>query len=171
MQATKYRRQYSHSLLILLFGALSLGACTSAPRYRAVPVDTPDHGSIPADRAEIIEVAKSYLGTPYRSGGTSRNGVDCSGFVTAVFRQFDISLPRTSLGQSSSGEHISESKMQPADLVFFKTSRRRPVSHVGIYMGKGKFIHASTRSRRVRIDDLEDDYFRKRFVVARRVVD
>jgi cell wall-associated NlpC family hydrolase len=154
-----------------LLAVLLLGACTSAPRYRTVPAETEGRKIVSVERAQIIEVAKSYLGTPYRSGGTSRNGVDCSGFVTAVFRQFNISLPRTSLSQSTYGESVSRSQLEPADLVFFKTSRRRSVSHVGIYLGQGKFIHASTRSHRVRIDHIEDDYFRKRFVVARRIVE
>jgi cell wall-associated NlpC family hydrolase len=171
LAATIHIRQYAGKLILMLLAVLLVGACTSAPRYRTAAGDSRDHEPVPAERAEIIEVAKSYLGTPYRSGGTSRNGVDCSGFVTAVFRQFNIPLPRTSLDQSKFGERISTSSLQPGDLVFFKTSRRRSVSHVGIYMGQGKFIHASTRSHRVRIDDLEDDYFRKRFVVARRVVD
>jgi cell wall-associated NlpC family hydrolase len=157
--------------VLVLLAVLLMGACTSAPRYRTGDAGSRDREPVTAEQAEIIEVARSYLGTPYRSGGTSRNGVDCSGFVTAVYRQFDIALPRTSLAQSGFGERISPSSLQPGDLVFFKTSRRKSVSHVGIYMGKGKFIHASTRSRSVRIDDLEDDYFRKRYVVARRVVD
>ena len=170
MQLPFHRRRHFNVLIPILIASLALGACTSAPRYRAVPDDNGDRAPVSAERAEIIEVAKSYLGTPYRSGGSSRNGVDCSGFVTAVYRQFNIRLPRTSLDQSAFGERISPSKLQPADLVFFKTSRRQSVSHVGIYMGKGKFIHASTRSRKVRFDHLEDDYFRKRFVVARRIV-
>jgi cell wall-associated NlpC family hydrolase len=170
MQATLHRWQYINLRILILIASLVLGACSSAPRYRTIPDDGGDRRPIPAERAEIIEVAKSYLGTPYRSGGTSRNGVDCSGFVTAVYRQFNIRLPRTSLDQSVFGERISTSKLEPADLVFFKTSRRQSVSHVGIYVGKGKFIHASTRSRKVRFDDLSDDYFRKRFVVARRIV-
>jgi cell wall-associated NlpC family hydrolase len=171
LETTTLIRKYAGKIVPILLAVVIMGACTSAPRYRTTPIDTREHETVPAGRAEIIKVARSYLGTPYRSGGTSRNGVDCSGFVTAVYRQFDIALPRTSLGQSAFGERISPSSLQAGDLVFFKTSRRQSVSHVGIYMGQGKFIHASTRSHRVRIDDLEDDYFRKRFVVARRIVD
>jgi cell wall-associated NlpC family hydrolase len=170
MQATFQRWQDFNILLLILAASLLMGACTSAPRYRTAPADTKDSAPVTAQCAEIIEAAKSYLGTPYRSGGTSHNGVDCSGFITAVYMEFNIRLPRTSLDQSTYGERISPSKLQPADLVFFKTSRRQSVSHVGIYLGKGKFIHASTRSHRVRIDHMEDDYFRKRFVVARRIV-
>jgi cell wall-associated NlpC family hydrolase len=147
---------------------LLIGACSSAPRYH----HTPAEGPLPtSERSEIIQEAKSFLGTPYKNGGTSRNGVDCSGFVVAVYRQFNIALPRTSQAQSTTGSTVDRSKLEPGDLVFFKTSRKRVISHVGIYIGKGQFIHASTRSRQVRIDHLDEPYFKKRFVVAKRIVD
>jgi cell wall-associated NlpC family hydrolase len=96
--------------------------------------------------------------------------MDCSGLVMTVYGEFAVDLPRRSLDQSLAGTAVSRSQMQPADLVFFKTSRAA-VSHVGIYIGNGKFIHASTTARQVRIDDLSSDYFQHRFVAARRVVD
>jgi cell wall-associated NlpC family hydrolase len=117
-----------------------------------------------------VRFAKTFLGTPYRSGGMSYKGVDCSGLAFAVYREFDIRLPRTSLDQSRVGIHVDRSKLKPADLVFFKTSRRSAVSHVGIYIGNGKFIHAATSVRAVRIDALSDDYYRARYVGARRVL-
>lgn len=153
--------------MLLVATVLLLASCTSAPRYRSGP---PDSGPREADRQEIVRFARSFVGTPYRSGGTSRNGVDCSGLIVAVYREFDIRMPRTSLDQSRVGERVDRSKIKPADLVFFKTSRSRPVSHVGIYVGDGKFIHASTSAHKVRIDRLNDDYFRHRFKGARRVV-
>jgi cell wall-associated NlpC family hydrolase len=122
-------------------------------------------------RSEIVDVAKSYIGTPYRNGGTSRRGVDCSGLIVAVYERFNILLPRTAINQSTVGTPVHRSKLKPGDLVFFKTSLSRPVSHVGIYIGRGSFVHASTRTRRVRIDQLDDAYFRKRFVLARRVME
>ena len=88
----------------------------------------------------------------------------------AVYREFGIQLPRTSLDQSHVGQQVKQSSIRPADLVFFKTSGSRPVSHVGIYIGGGKFVHASTGARKVRIDALNDDYFRRRYKGARRVV-
>ncbi len=148
-------------------GLIRLSSCTSAPRFRSGPPDSPPRE---ADRQEIVRFAKSFIGTTYRYGGTSRNGVDCSGLIIAVYREFDISLPRTSLDQSRAGEQVKRSKIQPADLVFFKTSRSRSVSHVGIYIGGGRFIHASTSTHKVRIDELNNDYFRHRFRGARRVV-
>jgi cell wall-associated NlpC family hydrolase len=118
-----------------------------------------------------VRFAKTFLGTPYRSGGTSYRGVDCSGLVFVVYREFEIPLPRTSLDQSRTGEAVQLSALKPADLVFFKTSKRSSVTHVGVYAGGGKFVHASTGDRKVRMDDLDDSYYRKRFIGGRRVMD
>jgi cell wall-associated NlpC family hydrolase len=124
-------------------------------------------GAVP----ELIEHAQSFIGTPYRTGGASRNGMDCSGLVLTVFKNFDVDLPRRSLDQSRVGRTVSRNAVKPGDLVFFKTSSRNPVTHVGIYIGRRQFIHASTSARSVRVDSLDSDYFRRRFVVAKRVLD
>jgi cell wall-associated NlpC family hydrolase len=87
----------------------------------------------------------------------------------SVFGHFDVWLPRTSRDQSHAGEPVDRSSVEPGDLVFFRTGRQT-VSHVGIYVGKGQFIHASTSARTVRIDEMDSDYFRNRFVTARRVI-
>ncbi len=142
-----------------------LASCSGAPRYQGRP------GEPAPDRKEIVRFAKTFVGTPYRSGGTSYKGVDCSGLVFTVYREFDIKLPRTSLDQSHVGQAIDPSKLKPADLVFFKTSKRSSVTHVGIYAGGGKFVHASTSHRKVRVDELDDAYYRGRFTGARRVID
>jgi cell wall-associated NlpC family hydrolase len=158
--------------ILLPFLAVIMG-CSSAPKYRHSPQPKPKpapKATEQAGRSDIVEVAKSYIGTPYRSGGTTRKGLDCSGLVLAIYKKFNISLPRTSFNQSKFGQQISQSALQPADLVFFKTSKRYAVSHVGIYIGQGRFIHASTRSRRVQIDRITDKYFADRYVTARRVV-
>jgi cell wall-associated NlpC family hydrolase len=152
-----------------IFGAITLvllASCTSAPRYRSGPSDIPGDG----DRQAIVQYARSFLGTPYRYGGTTRSGVDCSGLVTAVYREFNISLPRSSKDQSRVGKRVDRSSLAPADLVFFKTSGSGTISHVGIYIGNGQFIHASTGAKKVRIDHMNDDYFKRRFRTARRVV-
>jgi cell wall-associated NlpC family hydrolase len=117
-----------------------------------------------------VRFAKTFVGAPYRSGGTSYKGVDCSGLAYVVYRQFDIRLPRTSSDQSRVGVHVDRSDIEPADLLFFRTTRRGSISHVGIYIGKGKFIHASTGARTVRVDALNDEYYRNRYVGARRVL-
>jgi cell wall-associated NlpC family hydrolase len=156
----------THTLLASVAWLL-VASCSSAPRYRSSSgaVVTKD-----PHRQEVVHYARTFLGTPYRNGGTTRDGVDCSGLVLNVYRRFDVALPRTSFDQSRIGEKVNRWTVEPGDLVFFKTTRN-PVSHVGIYIGRGQFIHASTSARRVRIDKMEDDYFRKRFVTARRVID
>jgi cell wall-associated NlpC family hydrolase len=161
-------------LIPALLAALPLAACSSAPRYRSSPPDavssttTPE---VPSERQDIVQLATSFIGTPYRTGGASRQGMDCSGLVMRVYREFNVDLPRTSIDQSHVGSTVARSEIEPGDLLFFKTSSRRPVSHVGIYIGRGRFVHASTSARRVRVDLLDSDYFSHRFVVAKRVLD
>jgi len=144
--------------------ASAVVGCTSSPRYRPA-----SHAAETTDN-ELVTYAKSFLGTPYAYGGESRSGMDCSGLVTTVYRQFDVQLPRTAHEQAQYGRDISRGGVEPGDLVFFQITRSRPVSHVGIYIGDGKFIHASTSARQVRIDAMSDDYFRRRFVKAKRVL-
>lgn len=117
----------------------------------------------------LIATAKDQMGIGYRYGGTSRAGFDCSGFVTFVFAKHGVKLPRTSLAMSGVGEKIARDKLQPGDLVFFFTTRANRVSHVGIYIGNNKFIHASSGGGSVRIDSLSKDYYNKRYAGARRV--
>ncbi|SYX87119.1 C40 family peptidase [Paenibacillus alvei] len=109
------------------------------------------------------------LGISYKYGGTTTKGFDCSGFTKYVFDKFEIDLPRTSSSQFDSGEKVSKDELRPGDLVFFDTSGGNGVSHVGIYVGDNKFAHAST-SKGTRIDSLSMDYYEKRYVGARRVM-
>jgi cell wall-associated NlpC family hydrolase len=161
----------------LALAAAALASCTSSPRYTTRPpasglpssrVSVGD-GMVSVSGRDIVDHARDFVGTPYRMGGASSRGVDCSGLVFSVFRSFGIALPRTSSAQAGFGRKVDRSQLRPGDLVFFRTYGRG-VSHVGIYSGGGEFIHASTRARRVRFDRLDNKYFRKRFVVARRVL-
>ncbi|WP_103326568.1 C40 family peptidase [Bacteroidetes bacterium endosymbiont of Geopemphigus sp.] len=123
----------------------------------------------------VIENAKEYLGTPYRYGGESPSGMDCSALVKQAFEPYEF-LPRVSAMQAKSGIHITKDEMRKGDLVFFSInrscSRRRGITHVGIVLEiknhKVSFIHAS-RSHGVMVSDLEDPYWNKRFVTARRI--
>lgn len=109
-------------------------------------------------REQIISYAKQFQGVPYHYGGTSAStGFDCSGFVMTVYQHFGISLPRTAAQQHSVGQTVSASQLQPADLVFFNTTGQ-PYSHVGIYIGNGQFISA-TSSKGVTISNLSDPYY------------
>ena len=111
----------------------------------------------------------SHLGIKYKYGGDTTRGFDCSGFTRFIFAKFGIDLPRTSAGQAGIGEKVAKADLRPGDLVFFNTNGRS-ISHVGIYMGGGKFAHAST-SLGTTITPLNDKYYAKRYVTARRVLD
>lgn len=117
--------------------------------------------------AHITETALRYLGVPYVWGGTSFGGVDCSGFVWAVFAKNGIFLPRTADAQYEEGLHIATRDLRAGDLVFFQTYALG-ASHVGIYLGDGKFVHASS-SNGVRVDHLGEDYYSERYIGARRL--
>jgi cell wall-associated NlpC family hydrolase len=117
--------------------------------------------------ARITGTALRYLGVPYAWGGTSFGGVDCSGFVWAVFAKNGIYLPRTADAQFEEGRHVSTRDLRAGDLVFFQTYAIG-ASHVGIYLGNGKFVHASS-SNGVRVDQLAEDYYSSRYIGARRL--
>lgn len=119
--------------------------------------------------AALLGTARSYLGVRYVYGGTSRSGIDCSAFVGAVMRRHGINLPRTSAAQSTRGTYVARGSLRAGDLVFFRTGRSSRVSHVGIYIGNGNMIHASSGSGRVRIDSLGKSYYQRTYATARRV--
>lgn len=112
----------------------------------------------------------SSIGVDYKYGGNSHaTGFDCSGLVAHVFRQgYGINLPRTSMEQSRVGQAVSPDELKPGDLVFYNTLNR-PFSHVGIYLGDGRFIHAPKTGSAVRIESLKGAYWAKRWNGARRI--
>lgn len=118
--------------------------------------------------SELEQVAYNYLSIPYRFGGSSRKGIDCSAFVQQVFREVDVDLPRTAREQFRVGAEIERDELQKGDLIFFRTYAKYP-SHVGIYLGDGKMIHASSRSRRVVVSNVDNPYYLKRFIGAKRI--
>ncbi len=123
------------------------------------------------DKQERLALfAKKFLGIPYRFGGSTLFGIDCSAFVQKVFGFFKVPLPRTAREQFSVGEDIDKNDLSIGDLVFFRTYARFP-SHVGIYIGNNLFIHASSKVRRVTIDSLDEPYYLKRFIGARRIME
>ena len=117
---------------------------------------------------KIIQTGKKYIGVPYVWGGSTPSGFDCSGFVQYVFRQHGISLPRTSAQQYGVGTAVSKAALKAGDLVFFNTSGSG-VSHLGIYLGNGEFLHAST-SKGVTISLLSNSYWATRYIGAKRVL-
>jgi len=119
---------------------------------------------------KIVDVALKYLGLPYKYGGESLWGIDCSAFVRRVWGFFGLDLPRTSREQFSFGQRTSIKDLKPGDLVFFHKQGRKSISHVGIYIGDSKFVHASGIDHKVTIGDLTEDYWGKCFKGACRVM-
>ena len=118
-------------------------------------------------RKEVLTFAESYLGTPYCYGGIDKNCTDCSGFVKQIYEMAGINLPRTAELQYEYGKDISSDEPIPGDLVFFKNSRK--ISHVGIFVGNNKFIHAST-NRGVVVQSLDDAFYKQNFAGFKKVL-
>jgi cell wall-associated NlpC family hydrolase len=127
-------------------------------------------GKVGNKASELVVNAMSFLGVPYKRGGSSfETGFDCSGFVKAIYEQTaGLVLPRRAEQQAASAQKIDRAELQPGDLVFFNTMRRA-FSHVGIYVGGGKFIHAPKPGAKVRVEDMGIAYWTSRFDGARRV--
>ena len=119
--------------------------------------------------SELVVNAMGFLGVPYKRGGnTVETGFDCSGFVRAMYEQsIGLILPRRAEQQAAATQNIDRTDLQPGDLVFFNTMRRA-FSHVGIYVGEGKFIHSPRAGGEVRIEDMRQSYWAQRFNGARR---
>jgi cell wall-associated NlpC family hydrolase len=163
--------------LFLLFVFSIIFSLPSGATYLYLHNDS----SITADTAElslvdsIISHAMQFEGTPYRSGGCSKDGFDCSGFCSHVFKNFGFELPRTSRDQSTVGEKLAFDEIAPGDLMFFKGSRSNSVGHVALVIKREGddiwMIHASSIRHKVVVDKFQDlGYYTKRYVGARRIV-
>ncbi len=152
-------------LYLLLF--LSIGCSTTGP---VAPVASPVQAPARAERSEALLQALLALGLDYRYGGNSpATGFDCSGLVAHVYQQaWGIRLPRNTKAQSEAGVAVSLAELQPGDLVFYDTLKR-PYSHVGIYLGDGKFVHAPKSGAQVRVESVKSAYWVQRYNGARRI--
>ena len=119
------------------------------------------------ERSLLVRVVKTFLGVPYKLGGETFKGIDCSAFVKKIYEIFSIQLPRTTREQFSIGIRVERNQLEEGDLVFFKERGNR--AHVGIYVGDNQFVHASSYSREVKIDHLDTPYYSKRFLRGIRV--
>jgi len=123
--------------------------------------------SNPEERSLLVRVAKTFLGVPYKLGGSTLRGIDCSAFVRKIYEIFNIELPRTTREQFKIGKKVDMAQLEEGDLVFFR--RRGDRAHVGIYVGDNQFVHASSYSREVKIDHLNTPYYSQRFLRGVRV--
>ncbi len=161
------KRHRLRAPLILIITGL-LAACGS-PRITPQPPMVESATSVSSYSSQVVEVARTMLGKPYRYGGRSPNtGFDCSGLVYFAHQRVGKSLPRTSYGQFKATQPLKRHQLRPGDLVFFRIKRSR-ISHVGIYLGTDRFIHAPSSGKRVRIASLDNPYWKKRFVRGGRV--
>ena len=146
-----------------------LAGCASSPLHKETTPPPPVTNSAASDTGwQIVKAARQQVGSPYRYGGTTPKGFDCSGLVQFAHRQVGISIPRTTQTQLQRAHRVPLSELQPGDVVFFQLSRRK-VSHVGIYSGSWRFIHAPSRGKRVSYASLEEPYWKKRIIAAGRL--
>ncbi|MGN6720872.1 MAG: C40 family peptidase, partial [Candidatus Binatia bacterium] len=145
-------------LLILLLASKGMNFAEE-PTIARVPI-----------RDRLASAARHFLGLPYRWGGMSeRHGMDCSGFTKALFAKLNIELPRTARDQYHAGHEISVENLRTGDLLFFSTDGVTP-DHVGLYVGNNRFVHAEKKAGRVIITDLNQSWYIKHFIGARRIV-
>ena len=148
---------------------------SDGPTLRAAAAPTSAAATPEASKADesikdrLLSVARGMLAVPYRYGGTTLWGLDCSGFVQKTFAFLNLDLPRTAREQYREGLKVAKSDLSPGDLVFFRTYAKY-ASHVGIYLGDNRFVHASSRDRKVTIDSLDEPYYMKHYLGAKRLL-
>ncbi len=146
----------------------SLTPTPSSSDSRSITVEN-DPRATP-EGSKVVKQALKYEGTRYRFGGTGKRGIDCSGLVARIYEDLKYKrVPHASAALYNSGSPVSLSALRPGDLVFFKNTYRRGISHVGIYAGSNKFIHASNRRHGVTVTALSDPYFQIHYAGARRL--
>jgi cell wall-associated NlpC family hydrolase len=146
--------------VVCAFGLCALLAWPAAPAFAAQ--DDPG--------VQVADFAQQYVGSRYVWGGTGPSAFDCTGFVKFVYGQFGVDLPHNEAGQLASGTPIDADALQPGDVLVFANTYRRGLSHVGIYIGDGRFVHAADEAHGVTISDLWDGYWSSRFVAATRAL-
>jgi cell wall-associated NlpC family hydrolase len=147
--------------------ALALSSVTVAS---AAPASTIGPASTVSSGAQVADLAQQYVGSRYVWGGTSPAGFDCTGFVVWIYSQFGVSMPHNEAGQLASGQPVGADDLQPGDVLVFANTYRRGLSHVGIYVGDGQFVHAVDERHGVQVSNLWDSYWSPRFVGASRAL-
>jgi cell wall-associated NlpC family hydrolase len=134
--------------------------------FRLPPLRRHDYGF--SIGSEVVVRAIALLGTPYRYGGSAPGGFDCSGLVSYIYNELGIDVPRTAAEQYRAAQRVAMEQLEPGDLLFFRT-RGRSVSHVAIYAGSGRFVHAPQTGRNIELRQIGDGYYRARLVGAGRL--
>jgi len=144
-----------------------------APVVASRPATSPgdlEPKAVPAPGNEVADQALRYRGTRYRFGGTTKKGLDCSGLVSRVYEDLKLKqIPRASTALYKAGKPVNMADLRPGDLVFFKNTYRRGISHVGIYAGHNKFVHAANHKNGVTVTPLSDPYYQLHYAGARRL--
>lgn len=163
--------EYGVRLILTVIGTIALMGCGgSRQHYDFSGLSRGPSPSMTADQSKVIKVARSMLGTPYVYGGKSPQGFDCSGLLYYVYRKAaKITLPRVSRDQVKTGRLVKGAALLPADIVYFKIKGEKSF-HVGLYIGRGKFIHAPSSNGRVNIQDLNIHYWKSQYLGARRIL-
>ena len=153
---------------VLSIPANAKSVSRNSHRYSKITKSIPQQRSGRIISHTLLSRGLSMVGSRYRYGGTSSRGVDCSGLMKVIYQKEGIALPHSARQQYRIGKPISSGKLAPGDLVFFNT--RGSVSHVGMYIGNGKFLHAANPREGVRVDSLNSMYYNKRYIGARRIL-
>jgi murein DD-endopeptidase len=165
------------NVIVVLTVCAGLAGCASMGDTAQRRTEAPSVSSLPAAaqaqpqsvRTRVATIADDMVGAPYRYGGADPRGFDCSGLVYYVYRQAGAEAPRTTSEQYRQSRHVRLSRLLPGDLLFFRMSRRKP-SHVGIYVGHGRFVHAPSSGKAVDYASLDDDYWREHLIGAGRLL-
>lgn len=161
------------ALLFVTLCAALLGACSSTPPAADTRSQRPAAtGASPSPAAsEVVLYALGLLNTGYRFGGKNpESGLDCSGMTAYIYREaVGMTLPHNAAQQARLGREVSPAQLQPGDLVFFNTNGRG-ISHVGLYIGDNRFVHAPSTNGHIKITPLDNPYFRTRYITARRLL-
>ncbi len=155
-------------LLLIVF--IGLSACSTNNHIKTP--ENPVTASFPASADEVSISAMSLIGTPYTWGGnTPDSGFDCSGLIVYVYNEAGVKLPRTTQAMSSlTKPTVKKSSLKTGDLIFFATGGGRKVSHAGIYVGDGRFVHAPSSGGVVRLNNLNENYWSKTFLLGKRII-
>jgi murein DD-endopeptidase len=159
---------------LLIVAMMALSACSTAPvrdapEIRQTTELPPDQSAEPTLGDELALRAIAQVGKPYRYGGADLKGFDCSGLVFYVHQDLGVQVPRTAAEQYKMSKPVNIHQLLPGDLLFFRTTRSKRVTHVGVYAGGGRFVHAPQTGEKIEIRELSDEYYGKRLVGAGRL--